>query len=71
MNFLEMFLSRLNDASSPLCFNFIVLILVCTFYDCQIGFNNITFLYKESFAALEVKTVRKVRDPANKEKSIF
>ena len=30
-----------------------------------------TFLYKESFAASELKTFRKARDPANKKKSIF
>jgi len=30
-----------------------------------------TFLYKESFAALEIKAFRKARDPANKKKSIF
>ena len=33
-------LSRVNESSSSLCFNFIVHILVCTFYDCQIGFNK-------------------------------
>lgn len=63
-------LSRLNESSSSLCFNFIVRILVCTFYDCQIGFNK-NFPYKESFAASEVKAFRKARDPANKKKSIF
>ena len=51
-------LSRLNEASSSLCFNFIVIILVWTSYDCQIGFNK-TFLYKESFADSEVETFRK------------
>ena len=29
-----------NVSSRSLCFNFIVHILVCTFYDCQIGFNK-------------------------------
>ena len=29
-----------NISSRSLCFNFIVHILVCTFYDCQIGFNK-------------------------------
>lgn len=44
-------LSRLNEASSSLCFNFIVIILVWTSYDCQIGFNK-TFLYKRKLCRL-------------------
>ena len=33
-------LSRFNEASSSLYFNLIVLILVCTLYYCQMGFNK-------------------------------
>lgn len=63
-------LSRLNEASSSLCCNFIVIILVWSSYECQIGFNK-TFLYKESFADSEIETFCKARDPTNEKKSIF
>lgn len=63
-------LSHLNEASSSLCCNFIVIILVWSSYECQIGFNK-TFLYKESFADSEIETFRKARDPTNEKKSIF
>ena len=59
-----------NVSSRSLCFNFIVHILVCTFYDCQIGFNK-NFSVQRKLCRLGTKTFRKARDPANKKKSIF
>lgn len=70
MNFLEMFCHAWTNPA-VLC----VLILLFVFLFALfmiVKLDSIkTFLYKESFAASEVKAFRKARDPANKQKSIF
>ena len=63
-------LSRVNESSSSLCFNLLFVFLFALFMIVKLDSIK-TFLYKESFAASEVKAFRKARDPANKTKSIF
>ena len=70
MNFLEMFCHAWTNPA-VLCVLILLFIFLFALF-MIVKLDSIkTFLYKESFAASEVKAFRKARDPANKQKTIF
>jgi len=59
-------LSRSNEASSSLCFNFIVIILVWSSYDCQIGSIKLSFRKK----ALPTRKLKRSAKRVNERREI-